>query len=165
MKYLALVSFFIFGTFSNANDVNISDSDLKDAETIDRELLETFGDTPAAENENSEALNEALNNVEPGIVPPPHRPVPGPRTFPRPYPGPYPRGPFPRGPVYPRTYPRPYPIPVPIPFPRPSSVMCYADNEYGQRFTGWGYWASEAQQNALNECYRYSRICYARGCY
>lgn len=72
------------------------------------------------------------------------------------------RGPIGRGGIrtpFPRTsYPYPYPYPT-------YSVTCYADNEYGQRFSAWGYYASSAQQNALNQCYSYSRICYARGCY
>lgn len=160
MKFLALLSLVVCGAFANANENNLADSDLRSAEVIDNELREIYGDQAADENAVDEnAVDESI--LENGIVIPRTR-VPGPRSYPRPIPRPFPR-PIPR--PYPRTYPRPIPIPIPVPVPRPTSIACYADNEFGQRFTGFGYWASEAQQNALNECYRFSRICYARGCY
>ncbi len=74
------------------------------------------------------------------------RPGPG-----RPGPG------FPRPNPYPRPYPQPYPQPAP-------TVVCYAESEYGQLYSARAYWANDAQQAALNECYRYNRYCVERGC-
>lgn len=161
MKHLALATLFAFSSVSNGNENNISDSDLRPAEVIDQELAEQLGleniEQEEATEENSVEMDFNFNRGGRGgvII------RPGPRPMPRPMPRP-----IPRGPVWPRTYPRPIPIPIPIPTPYPRAIVtCYADNEYGQRFSGWAYFASDAQQNALNECYRYSSICYSRGCY
>lgn len=155
MKHLALATLFVFSSISQGseNNLTISDSDLRSAEVMDQELAD-LGFTKENENQETQNLDMEMN----GIV---IRRGPGPR-----YPRPVPR-PIPRGPIWPRTYPRPIPrpIPVPIPYPRSTLITCYADNEFNQRFSGWAYFASDAQQNALNECYRYSRVCYARGCY
>lgn len=48
---------------------------------------------------------------------------------------------------------------------RAYQAICYADNLRGQRYS-WVAWNSRvAQAEALNQCYLYSRQCFAVGCY
>jgi hypothetical protein len=135
LKHLALVSLLVFSGLVHADEFN--------TEIIDQGLRSA----EEIDQEISEQQGEAQAYTT-GWRHGGGWGRPSPRPYPRPYPGPYPRT-----------------IPVPIPVPVPRQIVCYADNEFGQRFSGWSVFASSAQQHAMNECYRYSQICYARGCY
>ncbi len=50
------------------------------------------------------------------------------------------------------------------PPPRPRPVICYAQNARGQIYQGRGRNAREAQNNALDACYSFSRRCAPAGC-
>lgn len=43
-------------------------------------------------------------------------------------------------------------------------VQCVAMNRRGDRFVGYGRFPGEASDNALYDCYRYSRWCEVRWC-
>ena len=93
----------------------------------------------------------------------------GPRPVPRPMPAPY----YPR----PRPAPRPYPVPVPrypyprpypypVPAPAPQMISCYA-RSYANGLTYYGnaYNSIDAQNIALNECFRMTGMqCQPLGC-
>lgn len=186
MKLLSLISFVMMGAFAHANEnqTPISDSDLRPAEVVDQDLAQlraldsSSNEQAVEENENSEMNLEQRRGGRGGAIGRgPNRgggtigrgPNRGGGTIGR---GGFGRG---RGPIGRGGYGRGggyyrggiwIPFPVPGGYSYPSySVTCYADNEYGQRFSAWGYYASSAQQSALNQCYYYSRICYPRGCY
>lgn len=50
------------------------------------------------------------------------------------------------------------------PPPRPRAIICYAQNRRGETFQGRGRNAREAQNNAMDACYRFSRRCAPAGC-
>ena len=53
------------------------------------------------------------------------------------------------------------------PAPPPAvPIICYADdgNRYGYTYYARGYHPYAVQQEAMRQCYRYSRFCYERGC-
>lgn len=49
--------------------------------------------------------------------------------------------------------------------PRSRVTICYAENYRGQLFSYRAYSPWVAQQGAMDQCYRYSRRCFQRGCY
>ncbi len=55
--------------------------------------------------------------------------------------------------------------PVRRPPPRNRLTICYAENYRGQLFSYRAYSPWVAQQGAMDQCYRYSRRCFQRGCY
>ena len=82
--------------------------------------------------------------------------VPG-RPRPPRYPGP-PRRPNPP----PRPPRRPYPPPR-----RPQPIydyICWAESDWGDTYHEYGFFPSTTQCRAMDECYRYNRVCYPLGC-
>lgn len=46
----------------------------------------------------------------------------------------------------------------------PLEYECFARNERGQTYRGFGRFPERAQEDAMAECYRHSRACWRAGC-
>jgi len=44
-------------------------------------------------------------------------------------------------------------------------VICFARNARGERFESRGFLARAVQEEAMRQCYRVSRLCFALGCH
>ncbi|MCC7403509.1 MAG: hypothetical protein IT288_03845 [Bdellovibrionales bacterium] len=97
--------------------------------------------------------------IVPGEPRPPRYPDPGrPPSYPDP--GRPPRYPDPGRPNPPVPPPhRPYPPPNPG-----YDYICWAENQWGDSYYAYGYFADLTQDRAMDECYYYNRVCYPLGC-
>ncbi|MCB0407260.1 MAG: hypothetical protein KDD34_03590 [Bdellovibrionales bacterium] len=161
--FTALATLAFIGPVAMAES-NGTKTQLQSAEEIEQ-LLEHLG---VIDQEQMQVAEEGFvmqrrrggGRVGHGPRPPAHRPPVSrpPHRHPRP---PVYRPPHrhPRPPVYRRP-----PIRRPLP-PVYRATICYAQNQYGERYSSVSYSPYVAQETAMNTCYRYSRYCYRLGCY